>query len=110
MTHLQPEHGASLAEKREVAILVRTFLEETVKNLRHEHSWLSNFKCDFCVVCPNCLQKEETCRIHDVVSCNLEDRMCFLVLEEGELKHCEKTLGVKERTVEGLEKWFAGKG
>ena len=110
LTHSQPEHEASLAEKREVAILVRTFLEETVKNLRHEHSWLSNFNCDFRVVCPHCLQKEEACRIHDVVSGDHEDRMCFLVLEEGNLKHCRKTLGVKERTVEGLEKWFAGKG
>ena len=111
LTHSQPEHEASLAEKREVAILVRTFLEETVKNLRHEHSWLSNFDCDFCVVCPYCLQKKEACCLHDVVSCNHEDCLRFLgILEEGKLKHCLKTLGVQERTVEGLEKWFAGKG
>ena len=111
LTHSQPEHEASLAEKREVAILVRTFLEETVKNLRHEHSWLSNFDCDFCVVCPYCLQKKEACCLHDVVSCNHEDCLCLLkILEEGKLKHCAKTLGVKERTVGGLEKWFADKG
>ena len=109
LTHSQPEHGASFAEEREVAILVRTFLEETVQDLRHEHSWLSNFNCDFSVLCPHCLQKEEACRIHDVVSCDHEDCMCFLVLEEGKLKHCQKTLGVKdlERKVVGLEKWFA---
>ena len=110
LTHSQPEDGASLAEKREVAILVRTFLEDTVQDLRREPSWLSNFNCDFRVLCPDCLQKKKACRIHDVVSCDHEDCMCFLVLEEGKLKHCQKTLGVKERTVEGLEKWFAGKG
>ena len=109
LTHSQPEHGASFAEEREVAILVRTFLEETVQDLRHAHSWLSNFNCDFSVLCPHCLQKEEACRIHDVVSCDHEDCMCFLVLEEGKLKHCQKTLGVKdlERKVVGLEKWLA---
>ena len=108
LTHSQPEHGASLAEAREVAILVRTFLEKTVQDLRHEHSWLSNFNCDFCVLCPDCLQKEEACCIHDVVSCDHEDCMCFLeILEGGKLKHCQKTLGVKERTVVALEKWFA---
>ena len=109
LTHSQPEHGASFAEEREVAILARTFLEETVQDLRHEHSWLSNFNCDFSVLCPHCLQKEEACRIHDVVSCDHEDCMCFLVLEEGKLKHCQNTLGVKdlERKVVGLERWFA---
>ena len=108
LTHSQPEHGASFAESREVAILVRTFLEETVQDLRREHSWLSNFNCDFCVVCPDCLQKEEACCIDDVVSCDHEDCPCFLeIVEEGKLKLCQKTLGVKERTVVGLEKWFA---
>ena len=111
LTHSQPVHGASFAEEREVAILVRTFLEETVQDLRHEHSWLRNFNCDFCVICPDCLQKKEACCLHDVVSCNHEDCLCFLkILEEGKLKHCAKTLGVKERTVGGLEKWFADKG
>ena len=111
LTHSQQVHRVSLAEAREVAILVRTFLEETVQDLRHEHSWLSNFNCDFCVICPDCLQKKEACCLHDVVSCNHEDCLCFLkILEEGKLKHCAKTLGVKERTVGGREKWFADKG
>ena len=96
LTHSQPEHGASFAEAREVAILVRTFLEGTVQDLRHEHSWLSNFDCHFCVVCPNCLPKKEACCIHDVVSCDNEDCMCFLeILEEGKLKHCQKPLALK---------------
>ena len=111
LTHSQPVHGASFAEAREVAILVRTFLEETVQVLRDEHSWLSNFNCDFCVICPDCLQKKEARCLHDVVSCNHEDCLCFLeIIEEGKLKHCPKTVGVKERTVGGLEKWFADKG
>ena len=111
LTNSQPVHGASFAETREVAFLVRTFLEDTVQNLRRELPWLSNFDCDFCVVCPDCLQKEDACCVHDVISCDHEDCLCFLeILEEGRLKHCPKTLGVKERTVEGLEKWFADKG
>ena len=111
LKHSRPVHGASFAEAREVAFLVRKFLEETVQNLRHEVPWLSYFDCDFCVVCPDCLQKEEACCIHDVASCDHEDCLCLLkILEEGELKHCQEIVGVKQRTVEGLEKWFAGKG
>ena len=111
LTQKQPVHGASFAEAREVAILVRTFLKKTVQDLRHEHSWLSNFNCRFCVVCPDCPQMEEACGIHGVVSCDHEDCLCFIeIVEEGQLKHCRKNLGVQERTVEGLEKWFAGKG
>ena len=110
LKHSRPVHGASFAEAREVAFLVRKFLEETVQNLRHEVPWLSYFDCDFRVVCPDCLQKEEACRIHNVVSCDHEDCICFLEIpNESKLKHCQKTLGVKdsERTVVGLEKWFA---
>ena len=109
LTHSQPVHGASFAEAREVAILVRTFLEKTVQGLILEHSWLSNFNCDFCVLCPDCLQKEEECCIHEVVFCDHEDCLCFLEISfvEGKLKHCPKTLEVKEKKVVGLEKWFA---
>ena len=111
LTHSQPVHGASFAEAREVAILVRTFLEETVQDLRDEHSWLSNFNCDFCVICPDCLQKKEARCLHDVVSCNHEDCLCFLeIIEEGKHEHCPETVGVKGQTVGGLEKWFADKG
>ena len=108
LRHSQPVHGASFAEAREVAILVRTFLEKTVQDLRHEHSWLSNFDCHVCVVCPYCLQKKEACHIHDVVSCDHENCLHFLeILKECKLKRCQKTSGFQERTVVGLEKWFA---
>ena len=112
LTHSHPVHGASFAEAREVAIVVRTFLEETVQDLRREHSWLSNFNCDFCVVCPYCPPKEEACRIHHEVSCVHEDCLCFLEISfvEGKLKHCQETLDVKEQKIVGLEKWFAHKG
>lgn len=110
LKHSQPVHGASFAEAREVVVRVRQFLEETVQNLRDELPWLS-LDCDFCVVCPDCLQREEACCIHDVVSCDHEDFLCFLKIdEEGKPEHCQEILGVKQRTVEGLEKWFADKG
>lgn len=112
LTHSQPVYGASFADReaREVALLVRKFLEETVQKLRHKLPWLSRFDCGFCVVCPNCLQKEEGCCIHNVVSCDHEDCLRFLQIHGGKLEHCQETVGVKEQTVEGLEKWFAHKG
>ena len=111
LTHSQPVHGASFTEVREVAILVRTFLEDTVQDLRRELPWLSNLKCDFCVVCPGCQQKEEMCTNHDAVSCDHEDCLCLLkTVEEGQLRPCSNSLCVKEPTVMGLEKWFALKG
>ena len=106
LTHSQPS-----AEAKEVAILVRTFLEETVRDLRRELPWLSNLKCDFCVVCPGCQQKEEKCSNHDAVSCDHEDCLFFLnILDEGQLSDCPNNFCFKENTVEGLEKWFVGKG
>ena len=88
--------GASFSEARELAILVRTFLEETVQDLRRELPWLGNLKCDFCVTCPGCLPKEEMCLLK--------------VLEEGQPSLCPRSLDGKVPTVLGLEKWFAAKG
>ena len=111
LTHSEPVHGASFNEVREVAILVRTLLEDTVQDLRRELPWLSNLKCAFCVVCPGCQQKEEMCSNHDAVSCDHEDCLCLLKpLEEGQLRPCSNSLYVKVPTVIGLEKWFALKG
>ena len=88
---------------------MRTFLEDTVQDLRRELPWLSNLKCDFCVVCPGCQQKEEMCSKHEAVSCDHEDCLCLLkTVEEGQLRPCSNSL--KEPTVMGLEKWFALKG
>ena len=103
--------GASFSEARELAILVRTFLEETVQDLRRELPWLGNMKCDFCVACPCCLRKEEMCSDHNVVSCDHKDCLCLLkVLEEGHPSHCPSSLDLKVPKVFGLEKWFAAKG
>ena len=108
LKHSQLFCGASF-EAKEVAILVRTILEETVRDLRRELPWLSNLKCDFCVVCPGCQQEKEKCSNHDAVSCDHEDCLFFLnILDEGQLSECPNCL--EKQTVEGLEKWFAGKG
>ena len=111
LTHSQPIHGPSFAEAREVAILVRTFLEETVQDLRRELPWLSNLTCDFRVVCPDCPQMEEMCCNHDVISCGHEDCLCLLeIREKGQLSHCPNNLCIEVPTVTGLEKWFSVKG
>ena len=111
LTHSEPAGGASFSEARELAILVRTFLEETVQDLRRELPWLGNLKCDFCVACPCCLRKEEMCSYHNVVSCDHKDCLCLLkVLEEGHPSHCPSSLDLKVPKVFGLEKWFAAKG
>ena len=111
LRHSEPVYGESFIEAKEVAILVRTFLEETVRDLRRELPWLSNLKCEFCVVCPGCQQKEEKCSNHDAVSCDHEDCLFFRkILDEGQLSDCPNNICFKENTVEGLEKWFPGKG
>ena len=96
LTHSELVYRALFSEAREFAILVRTFLEETVQDLRRELPWLGNLKCDFCVACPGCLRKEEMCLLK--------------VLEEGQPSHCPSSLDGKVPTVLGLEKWFAAKG
>ena len=111
LTHSEVDCRASFSELREFAILVRTFLEETVQDLRRELPWLVNLKCDFCVACPGCLRKEEMCSYHNVVSCDHQDCLCLLkVLKEGQPSYCPSSLDGKVPTVLGLEKWFAGKG
>ena len=111
LRHSEIVCGASFSEARELAILVRRFLEETVQNLRRELPWLGNLRCDFCVACPGCLRKEEMCSYHNVVSCDHEDCLCLLkAIKEGQLSHCPSSLDVKVPTVFGLEKWFAAKG
>ena len=110
LTHSEVDCRASFSELREFAILVRTFLEETVQDLRRELPWLVNLKCDFCVACPGCLRKEEMCSYHNVVSCDHQDCLCLLkVLKEGQPSYCPSSLDGKVPTVLGLEKWFAGK-
>ena len=111
LRHSEIVCGVSFSEARELAILVRRFLEETVQNLRRELPWLGNLRCDFCVACPGCLRKEEMCSYHNVVSCDHEDCLCLLkAIKEGQLSHCPSSLDVKVPTVFGLEKWFAAKG
>ena len=111
LTHSELFCRVSFSDARELAILVRTFLEETVQDLRRELPWLGNLKCDFCVACPCCLRKEEMCSYHNVVSCDHKDCLCLLkVLEEGHPSHCPSSLDLKVPKVFGLEKWFAAKG
>ena len=107
----QRSHGASFAEIKEVAILVRTFLEETTQNLTRELPWLSNLTYDLCVACPDCLRKEEMCSKHSQVFCTHEDCLCLLkILEDGQVSHCLNSFCNELPTLNGLEKWFPTKG
>ena len=102
-------HSSSFTEAGEAAVAVRTFLEETVQNLRRELPWLSNLTFDFCFACPRCLHKKDTCSNHNVVSCDHEDCLCLLKsLDEQQLSDCPNSFCVPK--VVGIEKWFAGKG
>ena len=104
-------HGGSFAEVKEVAILVRTFLEETMKNLKRDLPWLRNFTYDLCVACPDCRGEENVCSYHGHVSCTHEDCLCLLkTLEGGQLSQCPNSFSDNILTVPGLEKWFPVKG
>ena len=107
----QPGDGASLAETKEVATLVRTFLDETTQNLTRELPWLSNLKFDLCVACPDCSGKENVCSNHGQASCTHEDCLCLLeILQFGQLSHCPNNFCAEQPKVLGLEKWFSIKG
>ena len=102
-------HSSSFTEAREVAVAVRTFLEDTVQNLRRELPWLTNLTCNFCFAYPRCLHNEDTCSNHDVVSCDRKDCLCLLKrLHERQLSHCPNSLCIP--SLKGLEKWFLVKG
>ena len=83
LTHSGPDCRESFSEARELAILVRMFLKETVLDLRRKLPWWGNLKCYFCVGCPECLWKE-TCSYHDV-GCYDDEEYLY---EEELPSHC----------------------
>ena len=104
----KPEDEASRSEIAEVASLVKIFLVTTLQNMPGELSWLRNLKCEFCVACPYCPEKEKPCQEHGQVSCVHEDCMCLLKVDPGgQLSDCPHSFCGEIRTIPTLEMWFS---
>jgi len=105
----KPQDEASLAEIKDVANLLRRFLEDTLQNLPKELPWLRNLQYELCVECPYCREGRNICRNHRQVSCPHEDCMCVPnVSQEGQLSFCPRSYQIL--TLPSLEKWFSTKG
>ena len=93
-----------------LATLVREFLEDTLKNLSHEMSYLRGMKYRLCVACPYCHQgAEETRRAcSDQVKTSCTHKDCFHLIDtnEGQPDICKRKPCNKVAPVCGLKKWF----
>ena len=90
LKHRKPVNEACLAEAKEVASDVRSFLEGTLDYLSRKIPWKGNLKYELRVACPFCPVEEET---------------CLLKMAPAEQLICKKS-PCDEATVPGLEKWF----
>ena len=97
---LLPAVAASMASE------VRIFLEDTLRSLSLEFSWLRNLRYELCVACAGCFKLSEECDKHRLAFCAHEDCLHLLdlpVTPEEQLI-CNFCYEVVE--VPGLEKWF----
>lgn len=93
---------------REVPTLVRTFLNETMQNLRETLSGLKNVAYKLCVECPYCLKMEKLCDNHGQFPCCDERCMCFLeVAPDGSFDYCSNSLCREILSLPELERWFS---
>ena len=89
-----------------MACEVRIFLEDTLRSLTLEFSWLRNLRYELCVACTSCFKLSEECVKHRLASCAHDD--CFHLLRVIPEEHliCPKSFCDEVIEVPGLEKWF----
>ena len=85
---------------------VRIFLEDTLRSLSLEFSWLRNLRYELCVVCARCFKLSEKCVKHRSVSCGHEDCLHLLRVNPEEHLICPRSFCDEAIEVPGLEKWF----
>lgn len=90
-----------------MACEVRSFLEDTLRSLSVEFSWLRNLRYELCVACASCFKPSEECAKHRSSFCAHEDCLHLLrVTPEEQLPICPKSFYDEAVEVPGLEKWF----
>ena len=96
-----PAIAASMASE------VRIFLEDTLRSLSLEFSWLRNLRYELCVACTSCFKPSVKCDKHRSVFCAHDDCLHLLrVTPEEQLLICTKSFCDEAVEVPGLEKWF----
>ena len=96
-----PSATYSATEAREV----RVFLEDTLKNMREELSWLGNLQYELCVACSHCLGSPDQCSRHGSVRCADDDCLQLLPLCPEKELICRKNYAREPIKIYGLEKW-----
>ena len=85
---------------------VRGFIEETLKVMSRELSWLRNLRFELCVACTHCLESPDECSQHRSVCSADDDCLCLFPLRPEEQLICPMNFGVEPVKICGLEKWF----
>ena len=85
---------------------VRGFIEETLKVMSRELSWLRNLQYELCVACTHCLESPEQCSKHKSVRCADDDCLHLLPILPEEQLYCRMNFGVEPIRICGLEKWL----
>ena len=93
-----------------LAPLVREFLEDTLKNLSQEMTYLRGLRYRLCVACPYCHEgAEETrraCSDHVKTTCTHKDCFHLIDANEGQPDICKRKPCNKVEPVSGLKNWF----
>lgn len=103
------DEAVSTSQSAEMAITVRLFVDDTLKDLSQELLYLRGLQYELCVACPYCLQGDQQCANHNQTSCSHENCFHLLEIKQGEPLICMKGFCDKVLTVSGLEKWFSWK-
>ena len=111
LRQIKQDDGSSCeaVSAKEVPILVRTFLIETMQNLPDTLPWFKNVAYELCVKCPYCLEKKKRCVKHSQFPCHDERCLCLLTVkqDDGSCTYCRKSHPVKILPVPGLKRWFS---
>ena len=85
---------------------VRVFIEETLKGMSRELSWLRSLQFELCVACTYCLDNPGKCsQIRSVCSAD-DDCLCLFPLRPQEQLICPMYFGVEPVKICGLENWL----
>ena len=102
----RPGPGPSKTDSATMARQVRVFLENALKVMSRELSWLRNLQYELCVACSHCLESRNKCSRHGSVCCAEDDCLHLLQLLPEEQLDCEMYFGDEPLKICGLEKWF----
>lgn len=102
----RPGSDPSKTDSATMARQVRVFLEDALKVMSRELSWLRNLRYELRVACTHCLESRDKCSRHGSVRCADDDCLHLLQLLPEEQLDCERYFGDEPLKICGLEKWL----